>query len=162
MANLSRCVDPLERGSEPPPGTFVAVVQLARMIAIVISVPIVVVVMVVPVALGVPAMPVFIPPAMPVVPTVFARFAQLVPSFVRLLAFASMMLDGVMKMMVRPGDSLLAIVFIGAQTRRAGEEQESRQSRAGQCYFPRTKYSSFFRPKNSRMKFCLHPVLLYV
>jgi hypothetical protein len=132
----------------------------AMLLVIMIVIPIVV--MVVPIVLGVPAMPVFIPPAMPVVPTVFARFAQLVPSFVGLLAFAPMMFDGVMKMMVRPGDSLLAIVVIGAQTRRAGEEKESRQSRAGQCYFPRTKYSSFFRPKNSRMKFCLHPVLLYV
>jgi hypothetical protein len=113
-----------------------------------------IVVMIVPVALGAPAMPVFIPPAMPVLPTKFARFAQLVPGFVCLLALAPMMFDGFMKVMIRPGDSLLAIVVIGAQTRSAGEEKESRQRRTGQRYFA--------CPKNSRLKFCLHPVLLYV
>jgi len=137
-------------------------VQLARRIAIVISVPIVVMVVIVPIALGVPTMPVFIPPTMIAAPAVLARFAQLVPSFVRLLALAPMMLDGVMKAVIRPGNSLLVIVVIGAQTRRAGEEQESRQRGPGQRYFPRTKYPSFSRARNSRLKFCLHSVLLYV
>jgi hypothetical protein len=72
---------------------------------------------------------------------------------VRLLALGPMMLDGLMKMMIRFGDSLLAIV-VGAHTRCASEEQESRQRRTGQRYFPRAE--------NSRLKFCLHPVLLYV
>jgi len=105
------------------------------MIAIVISVPIAVMVVIVPVALGVPTMLVLIPPAVTVVPAVVARFAQFVPGFVGLLALASMMLDGVMKMVIRPGNSLLAIVVIGAQARRAGEEQESRQRRTSQRYF---------------------------
>src|ERR1700756_347452 len=103
----------------------------AMMLAIAIAIPIAVVVMIVPVALGAPAMPVFIPPAMPVLPTKFARFAQLVPGFVCLLALAPMMFDGFMKVMIRPGDSLLAIVVIGAQTRSAGEEKEPRQRGTG-------------------------------
>jgi hypothetical protein len=112
-----------------------------------------IVIAVVPVVLGVPTMLVFIPPTMIVVPAIVARFAQLVTRMVRLLALAPMMLDGLMKMMIRFGDSLLAIV-IGAHTRCASEEQESRKRRTGQRYFPRAE--------NSRLKFCLHPVLLYV
>jgi hypothetical protein len=111
-----------------------------------------IVIAVVPVVLGVPTMLVFIPPTMIVVPAIVARFAQLVTRMVRLLALAPMMLDGFMKMMIRFGDSLLAIV--GAHARCASEEQESRQRHTGQRYFP--------RGENSRLKFWLHPVLLYV
>jgi hypothetical protein len=121
-----------------------------------------IVIAVVPVVLGVPTMLVFIPPTMIVAPAIITRFAQLMPSFVRLLAFASVMLDGFMKMMVRLGDSLLATVVIGAQTRSAGEEQESRQRRTGERYFSHAKKSYFSRPTNSGLNFCMHPVLLYV
>jgi hypothetical protein len=132
----------------------------AMMLVIMIVIPIVV--MVVPIVLGVPAMLVLIPPAMIVVPAVVARFAKLVPGFVRLLALGPMMFDGFMEVTICLGDSLLAVVVTGTHTRCAGEEQESRQRPAGQRYFPRTKYPFFSRPKNYRMKFCLHPVLLYV
>src|SRR5216684_9226792 len=113
---------------------------------IVIAVTIVVMVMVVPIVVGVPTMLVFIPPAMGAVPAIFARFVQFVPSLIGLFAFAPVMLDGFMKTMIGPGDAPLASVVIGAQTRRAGEEQEARQH----C-FPDSK--------NSRLKFGLHPVL---
>jgi hypothetical protein len=126
--------------------------KLTRQMLVIVS--IMIVVMIVPVALGAPTMLVFIPPAVIVVPAVVARFAQLVPSFVRLLALGPMMLDGFMEVTICLGDSLLAIVVTGAHTRCAGEEQESRERRAGQRYFPRSK--------NSRLKFCLHLVLLYV
>jgi hypothetical protein len=121
-----------------------------------------IVIAVVPVVLGVPTMPVFIPPTMIVAPAVIARFPQFVTRTVRLLALASVMLDGFMKMMIRLGDSLLATVVIGAQTRGAGEEQESRQRRTGERYFSHAKNSYFSRPKNSGLQLCLHPVLLYV
>jgi len=118
---------------------------------IVIAVTIVVMVMVVPIVVGVPTMLVFIPPAMGAVPAIFARFVQFVPSLIGLFAFAPVMLDGFMKTMIGPGDAPLASVVIGAQTRRAGEEQEARQRGARQHCFPDSK--------NSRLKFGLHPVL---
>lgn len=80
-----------------------------------------------------------IPPAMIVVPTIFAGFAQLASSFVRLLALAPMMVERFLQMMIRLGDTLPATVVIGAQTRSAGEEQECRQRGTGQRYFPCAK-----------------------
>ena len=94
---------------------------------------------------------VFIPPAMSAAPAIFARFVQFVPSLIGLFAFAPMTLDRFMKMMIRPADAALAIVVIGAQTRRTAEEQESRQRRAGQHYFPGSN--------NSQVMFRLHRVL---
>jgi hypothetical protein len=54
-------------------------------------------------------------------------------------------------MMIGPRNAPLASVVIGAQTRSAGEEQESRQRGAGQHYFPGSN--------NSQVKFGLHPVV---
>jgi hypothetical protein len=116
-----------------------------------IAIAVTIVVVVVPIAVRVPTMLVFVPPAMRVAPAIFARFVQFVPSLIGLSAFASVMLDGFMKTMIRPGDAPLAIVVIAAQTRRAGEEQEARQRGTRQHYFPDSK--------NSRLKFGLHPVL---
>jgi hypothetical protein len=46
-------------------------------------------------------------------------------SLLSLAAVATMVFNGFMETMIRPGNALLAII-IGAQTRSAGEEQESR------------------------------------
>jgi hypothetical protein len=118
------------------------------MIAIV---AIAVVIVVIPIALGAPAMAVFVPPTMTVLPAILAGLAQIAARVVGLLALASMMLDGFMETMIRSRNAPLAIV-IGAQSWHAGEEQKSRQGRTGQRYFARTN--------NSRLKFCLHPILL--
>ena len=91
-----------------------------------------IVVVVIIVVLGVPAMTVFIPPAMTVSPAILARFVQFMTSVVCLLALPAMMLDGFMKTVIGLGDTPLAIILIGAQTRCAGEQQESRQRRTGQ------------------------------
>jgi hypothetical protein len=112
---------------------------------------VVIVVVVIPVVVGMPTMLVFIPPAVRVAPAIFAGFVQFVPSLIGLLAFPAVMLDGFMKTMIGPGDAPLAIVVISAQTRRAAEEQESRQRGAGQRYFSGRE--------NSRLKFGLHPVV---
>jgi len=64
-----------------------------------------------------------------------------------------MMLDGLMKTMIRSRNALLAVI-ISAQSWCADEQQESRQCRSGQRYFARAK--------NSRLKFRLHPVLLFL
>jgi hypothetical protein len=111
-----------------------------------------VVIVVIPVTLGAPTMLVFIPPAMVAGVAILAGFVQFVASLVSLAAVAAMVFNGFMKTMIRLGDAPLATIFIGAQTRSAGEEQETRQRRTGQRYLPGSK--------NSRLKFGLHPVLL--
>jgi hypothetical protein len=98
-------------------------------------------------------MSVLIPPTVAAVPAILTRFAQLRARMVGLTALASMMLDGFMKAMIRFGNAPLAIVVICAQTRGATEEQESGQRSACQ--------HGLSGPENSRLQFCLHPVLLY-
>ena len=88
-------------------------------------VAIAIMIVIVPVMFGAPTMAIFVPPPMTVVPAILARFAQLGARMIRLPALASMMLDGFVKTMVSLGNAVLAIV-IGAQTRRAGEQQKSR------------------------------------
>jgi|ERR1700682_4901122 len=53
-----------------------------------------IVIVIIPVAVGAPTMLVFIPPAVRAAPATLTRFVQLMASFVRLAAVASMMLDG--------------------------------------------------------------------
>jgi zinc transporter ZupT len=118
-----------------------------------IAVTIAIVVVVIPIAVGAPTMTVFVPPTMTVIPAILAGLAQLGASVFGLLAFASMVLDRLMKAMVGFGNASLAIVLTGAQSRCAAEEQKSRQCRPGQ--------RDFARAKNSRVKFYLHPVLLF-
>jgi len=109
-----------------------------------------VMIVIIPIAVGVPTMLVFIPPAMIVGVTRFAGFVQFVARIVGLPAVASMMLNGFVKTMIRLGHTALAIV-IGAQTRSAREKQKTCHCRAG--------HRNFCCSKNSRLKFCLHPVL---
>jgi hypothetical protein len=116
-----------------------------------IVIAVMIVIVVIPITVGVPTVPIFVPPLMKVRKAILARFVQFMASVVRLLTFAPMMFDGFMKTMIGPGDAFLASVVIGAQTRRAGEEQKARQRRASQHYFPDSK--------NSRLKFGLHQVL---
>jgi hypothetical protein len=116
-----------------------------------IVIAVMIVVVVVPIAIGMPTMLVFIPPTMSAVPAILARLVQFMASVVRLPALTPMTLDGFVKMMIGPRDAPLASVVIGAQTRSAGEEQESRQRGAGQHHFP--------DGENSRQQFGLHPVV---
>jgi hypothetical protein len=74
---------------------------------------------------------VFIQPAMIAGVAILASFVQFVARFFRLAAVATVILNGFMKTMVSLGDTPLATVLIGSQTRRAAEEQESRQRRTG-------------------------------
>jgi len=81
-----------------------------------------IVVVVIPIAFRVPAVGVFVPPTMALVPAVFPRFTQLVACTIRLLALPTVMLHGFVQSMVRLGDAALAtVVVIGKRTRRSGE-----------------------------------------
>jgi hypothetical protein len=53
-----------------------------------------------------------------------------------LLAPVAMMLNGFVQPVVRARNAALAIVVIGAQTRRSGEHQKASQRCCGKCRFP--------------------------
>jgi hypothetical protein len=77
-----------------------------------------IVVVVIPIAIGMPAVAVFVPPTMPLIPAAFACLVQVVARTVRLPAVPAVILDGFVESVVRLGDAALAmIVGFG---RRAG------------------------------------------
>jgi len=89
-----------------------------------------IVVVVIPIAFRVPAVGVFVPPTMALVPAVFPRFTQLVACTIRLLALPTVMLHGFVQSMVRLGDAALAtVVVIGKRTRRSGESKQANKRR---------------------------------
>jgi hypothetical protein len=91
-----------------------------------------IVVVVIPIAIGVPAVAVFVPPTMPLIPAAFPRLAQFVSRAIGLLAVPTVMLHGFVNFVICPGDATLtAGVVIGAGTRRSGKGQQ-----------PNTRYSS--------------------
>jgi len=75
-------------------------------------------VMVIPIALGAPAVFVFIPPAVPLVPALLPGFMQLMPRTIRLSAVPAVMLHGFVELVVRLGNAALAtIVVFGGRPR---------------------------------------------
>jgi hypothetical protein len=113
-----------------------------------------IVVVVIPIAIGMPAVAVFVPPTMPLIPATFPRLAQFVPRTIRLLAVPTVVLDGFVNFVIRLGDAALtAGVVIGAGTRRSGKGQQANK-----------RYSSEHRPSKklllSRAKHhvSLHPL----
>jgi hypothetical protein len=71
---------------------------------------VVVMVMVIPIMIRAPAVAVFIPPAMAVFPTPGAGLRQLMAIFRGLRAIPSVMLGCFVKLVVRVGDTLLAVL----------------------------------------------------
>jgi len=80
------------------------------------------VIVVVPIMLGTPAVAVFIPPAMAVLPAPGAGFRQFMAILRRLWAVPTMMFGGFMELVIRAGDPLLAVV-VRAQRAGTGEEE---------------------------------------
>lgn len=75
-----------------------------------IMVTIVVVIVIVPIAFRVPAMSIFVPPAMAVLPAGGARFRQFMAPVFGLRTLPSVFVDGLMKLMVGFADPLLTVV----------------------------------------------------
>jgi len=85
-----------------------------------------VMIVVIPIAIRVPAVAVFVPPTMALVPAAFPRLTQFVPRVIRLPAVPAVMLDGFVQPMVRFGDAALTTaVGIGAGAGRSGEGDEA-------------------------------------
>jgi hypothetical protein len=83
------------------------VIVIAIMLMVMIAA---VVIVIVPIAIRAPAVSVFVPPAMAVVPAPGARFRQFVAILRNLWAVPTMMFGGFVKLVVRPDDALLAVV----------------------------------------------------
>jgi len=92
-----------------------------------------IVIVVIPIAIGMPAMAVFVPPAMSLVPAAFPRLVQFVPRMVRLPAVPAVVLYGFVEFMVRLGDAPLATaVVIREGTGRSGEGHHADKRRRSQ------------------------------
>src|SRR6266481_9679504 len=114
-----------------------------------------IVIVVVPIAFRVPAVAVFVPPAMALVPAVFPRFTQFVAGTIRLLTLPTVMLHGFVQFVVRLGDAALAtMVVIRKCTGRPGEGQHAGK----QC---RGEYRLSKKPIPSRLKVHVLSILPY-
>jgi hypothetical protein len=83
-------------------------------------------IVVIPVVIVVPAMAVFIPPTMPLIPAAFPRLAQFVARVLRLSAVPSVILRSFVEPVVRLGNAPLAtIVVIGGRSGRPRECQHA-------------------------------------
>jgi hypothetical protein len=81
-----------------------------------------IVIVVIPITFRVPAVAVFVPPTMALVPAALPRFTQFEACTIRLLALPTVMLHGFVESVVRLGDAALAAtVVIRKRTRRSGK-----------------------------------------
>jgi hypothetical protein len=71
-----------------------------------------IVIVVIPIAFRVPAVAVFVPPTMALVPAVFPRLTQFVAGTIRLPALPTVMLHGFVEFVVRLGDAALAAMVV--------------------------------------------------
>jgi hypothetical protein len=91
-------------------------------------------VLIVPITIGAPTAFVFIPPPVVLAPAMLASLAQFVSCVLGLLAVPSVVLDGLVKLVVSLGDSLLAFMLLGPTPRCACKEQKTRKT--GDCNYP--------------------------
>ena len=96
-------------------------------------IPIMVVIVIIPIAVRVPAVAVFIPPFVDLVPTIFARLVQLLPRMACLAAVPPMMLNRFVDLMIRFCKFLLAVVIVGRRSRRSAQQQEPSRRYRSQC-----------------------------
>jgi len=82
-----------------------------------------VVIVVVPVAIRVPAMGVFVPPAMAVIPAELTRCLKFVTPMVSLLAVPAVVFDGLVEFMVGMHGAFLAFIFAGGRARRTNKRE---------------------------------------
>ena len=91
---------------------------------VVVVIVVVIMVAVVPITIRAPAVSIFIPPAMAVLPTPGAGFRQFMTIFRGLGTIPAVMLGGFVKLMVCPDDALLAVV-VSAHWCHTREEQRN-------------------------------------
>lgn len=79
-------------------------------LVIAVAVAVVPVVVIVPVSIRMPAFLIWIPPSVIRVPASLADLPKLVTRVLGLLAFVTMIFDGFVEIVIRPGDTMLAII----------------------------------------------------
>jgi hypothetical protein len=85
---------------------------------------VVIVVVVIPVTISVPAMVIFVPPAMAMLPAIFAGFVKFTTVFGGFWAVPAVVFHGFVKPVVGPCDTFLAVIVVGTQCRGTkGEEK---------------------------------------
>jgi hypothetical protein len=99
----------------------------------VVVIPIMVMIVFVPIAICVPAVSVFIPPFVDVVPAIFASLVELMPRIACLAAVPPMMLNSFVDLVICPSESMLAGVIVGRRSRRSAQQQEPSRCHRGQC-----------------------------
>jgi len=86
-----------------------------------------VVVVVIPVTISVPAMVIFAPPAMAMLPAIFASFVKFTTVFGGFWAVPAVVFYSFVKMVIGPCDTFLAVIVIGAQCRCTKGEEKCRK-----------------------------------
>ena len=71
-----------------------------------------IVIVVIPIAIGMPTMAVFIPPAMPLSPALFASLVQFMTPALGLPAIPAVMFHGFVEFVVRLGDAALTTIVV--------------------------------------------------
>lgn len=89
-----------------------------------------IVVVFIPIVFRAPAVSVFIPPAMAVLPAESAGFGKLVAPVVGFWTLPAVFCDGFMKFVVGMNGAFLAV--LGAQVGRTCKQQNTREQRGGQ------------------------------
>jgi hypothetical protein len=91
-----------------------------------------IVIVVIPIAIGMPAVAVFIPPAVPLVPAALTGFMQFMPRAICLPALPTVVFHGFVELMVRFGNATLAtiVVFSG----RSGCTRKCQHAEKRGCY----------------------------
>ena len=90
--------------------------------------------MIVPIATAVPAVTVFVPPAMVVVPAALARFTKFASRVVGLPAVPTMALGSFVELVVGLGNApLTAVVVVGVDSRRRRKSQQANQRYGSKC-----------------------------
>jgi hypothetical protein len=114
-----------------------------------------IVVVIIPIAIGMPAVAVFVPPTMPLVPAVLAGLMQFMPCAICLSTIPTVMLHGFVQSVVRLGDTALAtMAVIRKRTRRSGEGQHASKQCSGEHGLSR-------KPIPSRLKLHVLSILPY-
>jgi hypothetical protein len=88
-------------------------------------------IVIIPIVIRAPAVRVFVPPAMIVLPAVAARFGEFLAPVLCLGAVWAVMLDGLMEFVIGIDSALLTVV-IGADMRRAHEKNGPYEQCRGQ------------------------------
>jgi hypothetical protein len=121
--------------------------KLRMLVAVVITVvvAIVLVVLISPVVLSMPALGVSVPPTVAVAPAMFASFREVVTGAVGLRTAIAVVLDSVMKAVVRAVNTSLAIIVISAQGGGCAECGKGRESCCNQGGFAEVVYPSMWQ-----------------